>query len=152
MLFRSVVKGDFPLVANGSRNLTVPFTAMVNALNYDIANINTSHLSPVDIDLLEYATVAIFLLAGLAVLFVTTAPAHERLAFVFFVLQLGLLSSQIWNSTFGDGRALIEPCLMALVLLLATPRRYLSWYYLSLILACAVPALLVVVRRRTLYM
>jgi hypothetical protein len=149
-----VVKGDFPLLASGSRNLnlTVPFTAMVDALKYDIAHINTSYLSPVDRTLLEYATVAIFLLAGLAVLFVTTAPAHERLAFVFFVLQLGLLSSQIWNSTFGDGRALIEPCLMALVLLLATPRRYLSWYYLSLILACAVPALLVVVRRRTLYM
>jgi len=147
-----VVKGEFPLLANSSRNLTVPFTAMVDALKYDIANINTSVLSPVDISLLEYATVAIFILAGLAVMFVTTAPAHERLAFVFFVLQLGLLSSQIWTSTFGDGRSLIEPCLMALVLLLATPRRYLSWYNLSLIAACAVPALLVVARRRALYM
>ncbi|MGD0602013.1 MAG: hypothetical protein ABSA53_00250 [Streptosporangiaceae bacterium] len=147
-----VVKGDFPLVANGSRNLTVPFTAMVNALNYDIANINTSHLSPVDIDLLEYATVAIFLLAGLAVLFVTTAPAHEPVAFVFFVLQLGLLSSQTWTSTFGDGRSLIEPYLMALVLLIATPRRYLSWHYLGPIAACVLPALVVVARRRILYM
>ncbi len=64
-----------------------------------------------------------FVLAGLAVIAVTTAPAHERVAFVFFVLQLGLLSSQIWTSTFGDGRSLIEPYLMALVLLLATPRR-----------------------------
>ena len=41
---------------------------------------------------------------------------------------------------------------VALVLLLATPRRYLCWRYLSLIAACAVPALLVVARRRTLYM
>jgi len=147
-----VVKGEFPLLANGSRNLTVPFTALVDALKYDFANINTSHLSPVDINLLEYATVGLFIAAGLAVLWVTTAPAHERLAFVFFVLQLGLLSSQIWTSTFGDGRSLIEPYLMALVLLFATPRRYLSWRYLSLIAACAVPALLVVARRRTLYM
>ena len=147
-----VVKGEFPLLANSSRNLTAPFTALVDALKYDIAHINTSHLSPTDINLLEYATLGIFIVAGLAVLWVTTAPVHERLAFVFFVLQLGLLSSQIWTSTFGDGRSLIEPYLMALVLLLATPRRYLCWRYLSLIAACAVPALLVVARRRTLYM
>ncbi len=147
-----VVKGEFPLLANSSRNLTVPFTALVDALKYDAAHINTAHLSPVDISLLEYATLAIFILAGLAVLFVTTAPAHERLAFVFFVLQLGLLSSQIWTSTFGDGRSLVEPYLMALVLLLATPRRYLNWPYLGMIVACAMPALLVVARRRILYM
>jgi len=147
-----VVKGEFPLLANSSRNLTVPFTALVDALKYDAAHINTAHLSPVDISLLEYATLAIFILAGLAVLFVTTAPAHERLAFVFFVVQLGLLSSQIWTSTFGDGRSLIEPYLMALVLLLATPRRYLNWPYLGMIVACAMPALLVVARRRALYM
>jgi hypothetical protein len=147
-----VVKGEFPLLANSSRNLTVPFTALVDALKYDAAHINTAHLSPIDISLLEYATLAIFILAGLAVLFVTTAPAHERLAFVFFVLQLGLLSSQIWTSTFGDGRSLIEPYLMALVLLVATPRRYLNWPYLGMIVACVMPALLVVARRRVLYM
>ena len=147
-----VVKGEFPLLANSSRNLTVPFTALVDALKYDAAHINTAHLSPIDISLLEYATLAIFILAGLAVLGVTTAPAHERLAFVFFVLQLGLLSSQIWTSTFGDGRSLIEPYLMALVLLVATPRRYLNWPYLGMIAACVIPALLVVARRRILYM
>jgi len=147
-----VVKGEFPLLANSSRNLTLPFTAMVDALKYNAAHLNTAHLSPIDIAMLEYATVAIFILAGLAVLFVTTAPAHERLAFVFFVLQLGLLSSQIWTSTFGDGRSLIEPYLMALVLLVATPRRYLSGPYLGMIAACVLPALLVVARRRTLYM
>lgn len=147
-----VVKGEFPLLANGGRNLTMPFTALVDALKYDAAHINTAHLSPIDISLLEYAALAIFILAGLAVLFVTTAPVHERLAFVFFVLQLGLLSSQIWTSTFGDGRSLIEPYLMALVLLVATPRRYLNWPYLGMIVACAVPALLVVARRRALYM
>ncbi|MGH3199582.1 MAG: AZOBR_p60025 family cell surface glycopolymer formation protein [Streptosporangiaceae bacterium] len=147
-----VVKGEFPLLANSSRNLTEPFTALVDALKYDAAHINTAHLSPIDISLLEYATLAIFIVAGLCVLAVTTAPAHERLAFVFFVLQLGLLSSQIWTSTFGDGRSLIEPYLMALVLLVATPRRYLDWRYLGLIAACAGPALLVVARRRALYM
>ena len=147
-----VVKGEFPLLANTDRNLTVPFTAMMDALKYDVAHINTAHLSPIDISLLEYATLGIFIFAGLAVLFLTTAPAHERLAFVFFLLQLGLLSSQIWTSTFGEGRSLIEPYLMALVLLVATPRRYLSWPYLGMIVACVWPALLVVARRRALYM
>jgi hypothetical protein len=147
-----VVKGEFPLLANSGRNLTVPFTALVDALKYNAAQLNTAHLSPIDIAMLEYATVAIFIVAGLAVLFVTTAPGHERLAFVFFVLQLGLLSSQIWTSTFGDGRSLIEPYLMALVLLVATPRRYLSGPYLGMIAACVLPALLVVARRRALYM
>jgi hypothetical protein len=147
-----VVKGEFPLLANGSRNLAAPFTAMLDALTFDIRHINTAHLSPIDIALLEYATLGIFVLAGLAVLLFTTAPAHERLAFVFFVLQLGLLSGQIWTSTFGDGRSLIEPYLLALILLLATPRQYLSWRYLGLITACVAPALLVVARRRILYM
>jgi hypothetical protein len=147
-----VLKGEFPLLTNGNRNLATPFTALADALRYDIAHITTNHLGPIDIDLLEYATLAVFILAGLAVLFLTTAPGHERLAFVLFVLQLGLLSSQIWTSTFGEGRPLIEPYLMALILLLATPRQYLSWRYLSLIAACAGPALLVVARRRILYM
>ena len=152
VLVHFVVKGEFPLLANSSRNLTVPFTALVDALKYNAAHINTAHLSPIDIAMLEYATLAIFILAGLAVLAVTTAPAHERLAFVFFVLQLGLLSSQIWTSTFGEGRSLIEPYLLALVLLVATPRRYLSWPYLGMIIACVLPALAVVARRRILYM
>jgi hypothetical protein len=147
-----VVKGEFPLLANTSRNLTAPFTAAAHALHYEIRHINTAHLSPFDIALLEYATLGIFILAGLAVLWITTAPLHERIAFVFFVLQLGLLSSQIWTSTFGDGRSLIEPYLMALILLFATPRRYVSWRSLGLIAAFALPALLVVARRRILYM
>jgi hypothetical protein len=147
-----VVKGKFPLLANTQRNLTLPFTALYDALKYDAAHINTAHLSPIDIALLEYATVAVFVVAGLAVLRVTTAPVHERLAFVFFVLELGLLSKQIWTSTFGDGRSLIEVYLMALILLVATPRRYLSSRNLALVAAFVLPALVVVARRRALYM
>jgi hypothetical protein len=147
-----VVKGEVPLLANSGRNLTAPFVALAHALKYNAAHLNTAHLSPIDIAMLEYATLAIFILAGFAVLMITSAPGHERLAFVFFVLQLGLLSGQIWNSTFGEGRSLIEPYLMALVLLVSTPRRYLSWPYLGMIVACVLPALAVVARRRILYM
>ncbi len=150
-----VVKGEFPLLANTGRNLALPFQAMVRALEYEIAHIDTSHLGTNDIALLEFATLGLVIFAGLAVLFVTTAPVHERLAFVFFTLQLGLLSSQIWGGTagdFGDGRSLVEPFLLALILLLATPRRYLSGRYLGLLVACVIPVLLVVARRRILYM
>jgi hypothetical protein len=41
---------------------------------------------------------------------------------------------------------------MALILLLATPRQFLNWRYLALIVAAAAPALAVVARRRILYM
>ena len=147
-----VVKGEFPVLANSGRNLTAPFTALAHALKYNAAHLSTAHLSPIDIAMLEYATLAIVILAGFAVLMLTSAPGHERLAFVFFVLQLGLLSSQIWTSTFGEGRSLIEPYLMALVLLVSTPKRSLSWPYLGMIAACVLPALAVVARRRILYM
>jgi hypothetical protein len=147
-----VVKGDFPLAASGGRNLTVPFGGLAHALQYDSAHISTSHLGLFDIALFEYATLAIFVVAGLVALFVTKAPGHERLAFAAFVLQLGLLSGEVWNSTFGDGRSLIEPYLMSLVLLMATPRRYLSRTWLGLIIAVAIPALVIVARRRILYM
>jgi hypothetical protein len=147
-----VVRGKVPVLASSGRNLTAPFTGLAHALKYNAAHLNTAHLSPIDIAMLEYATLAIFILAGFAVLMITTAPGHERLAFVLFVLQLGLLSGQIWNSTFGEGRPLIEPYLMALVLLVSTRRRDLSWPYLLTIVACVLPALAVVIRRRILYM
>src|SRR5207247_10938141 len=35
-----VVKGEFPLLANGSRNLTVPFIALADALKHHAAHIN----------------------------------------------------------------------------------------------------------------
>ena len=41
---------------------------------------------------------------------------------------------------------------MALILLVSTPKRSLSWRYLAMITACVLPALAVVARRRILYM
>jgi hypothetical protein len=150
-----VLKGYFAqssLMGDTTRNLGTPFAAMVDALKYDFAHIDTGHLGLYDINLFEYATLALFIVAGIAVIAITTAPMHERIAFAFFVLELGTLSSLIWTSTFSDGRSMIEPYLFALILLLATPKRYLNAYTLSAICACALPALALVIRRRTLYM
>jgi hypothetical protein len=150
-----VLKGYFAQSSFGadtSRNLTTPFSAMFHWIWFDAHHISTSVMGQYDYNMLEYVTLGIFILAGFAVIKVTTAPWHERIAFVFFVLELGLLSDQIWNSTFGDGRSLIDPFLFALILLLATPKRYLNWYRLAAIAACAAPALIMVARRRVLYM
>ncbi|MBV9444858.1 MAG: hypothetical protein JO345_03030 [Streptosporangiaceae bacterium] len=144
--------GAWPVVTDWDRNLTTPFTAMVDALRQAGARVDTGHLGLYDITLLESVTLGILVVAGLAVLFVTTAPVHERVAFVVAVVMVCALSNQIWGSVFGDGRSMIEPYLFALVLLVATPKRYLNAYSLGLVVAGAVPALYVVARRRILYM
>ena len=144
--------GTVPLDTDKNRNLATPFTAMVDALRFFGARIDSSHLGLYDIPLLETATLAVFVLAGFAVIYVTTAPGHERLAFALAVLQVCAMSSQIWASTFGDGRSMIEPYLFALILLVATPKRYLSGYRLGAILIWAAPALYIVAKRRILYM
>jgi hypothetical protein len=151
------LKGYFAqssLTADTTRNLSTPFGAMFSALHYDFAHITTNVMGWVDYDLLEYTTLAIFIAAGLAVIVVTSAPIHERLAFVFFLFELGTLSSQIWGSNldFSDGRSMIEPFLFALILLFATPKRYLNRYRLAAIAACIAPALIMVVRRRIIFM
>jgi hypothetical protein len=151
------LKGQFAQSGAGAditRNVNTPFAAMFDALRYDIAHITTNVMGWVDYNLLEYATLAIFIVAGLAVIVVTTAPIHERIAFVFFLFELGTLSSQIWSSNldFSDGRSMIEPFLFALILLFATPKRYLNKYRLAAIAICLAPALTMVVRRRILFM
>jgi hypothetical protein len=148
----SVRGGLWPLVTDIDRNLTTPFGALNDAIRYASARIDTGHLGVYDITLLESATLAIFVVAGFAVLFVTTAPIHERIAFAGAVLVVCALSNQIWGSVFGDGRSMIEAYLFALILLIATPKRYLNVYRLGMITACCVPALYVVARRRILYM
>ena len=152
-----VLKGYFAqssLTADTTRNLSTPFAAMFKALRYDVTHMTASAMGWVDYDMLEYVTLAIFIAAGLAVIVVTSAPIHERVAFVFFLFELGTLSSQIWSSNldFSDGRSMIEPFLFALILLFATSRRYLNRYRLATIAACAAPALIMVTRRRILFM
>jgi len=152
-----VVGGQSGIAADSGRNLSAPFAPMLRSIRQAIGAIDTSHLGVADIALLEWATLAVFVVAGFAVILVTTAPVHERIAFVFFVLEVCLASDQIWQKlypggNFGDGRSFIEPFLLALILLLATPRRYLNSYRLGVIAAAALPALAVVARRRILYM
>ncbi len=82
-----------------------------------------THLGTYDYNTIENIVLLLFVLAGLLVLRSTAAPVHERVAFVVFILiELVLASAQFWNSTFGDGRTNVDTFLLAVTMLLATPR------------------------------
>jgi hypothetical protein len=115
-----------PLFADGSRNIGAPFAAATHAVLYNFGHITTSHLNQLDAWLLEFTALAILAVAALLSLRATTAPAHERLAFVLYLADVCVLTPTIWSSYVADFRSFIEVYLLALVILLARPRRYLA--------------------------
>jgi hypothetical protein len=153
-----VVRGPAGGVADASANLTWPFTALVAGLDRDIHRMSWTHLGLYDYNLLEFLVLAAFIVAACAVLRSTTAPVHERAAFIGFVLvEVVCASSQFWYSVFGEGRTYIDAYVLAVVLLLATPpaagaraiairNKHLAW-----LAAVMVAALVVVARRRILF-
>ncbi len=165
-----VVKGKAGGVADLKQNFTFPFGAMVPAVARDFEKMSWTHLGMYDINLIEFIALATFVVAGLLVLRSTTAPLHERVAFVGFVLvEMVFASGQFWNTVFGDGRTYIDAFLMAVIMLLATPARRTAetpattrlWVfasnrvvtnkYLGWLTAVAVVVLIVVARRRILF-
>jgi len=173
-----VVPGKTGGGADVAANLTLPFKAMVPALAHDLHEMSWTHLGMYDINLIEFIALATVVVAGLLVLRSTTAPVHERVAFVGFVLvELVIASGQFWNSVFGDGRTYIDAYLLAVIMLLATPsaavatsaagsgrksgllaadrvfadNRVITSKHLGWLAAVAVAALIVVARRRILF-
>ena len=163
-----LVKGTAGGQADVSANLTWPFKAMIPALYRDIHRMSWSHLGMYDINLIEFIALATVVIAGLLVLRSTTAPLHERVAFVSFVLvEMVIASGQFWDSTFGDGRTYIDAFLLAVIMLLATPSKatatagekrgllgsnlVISNKTLACLSAVIVAALIVVARRRILF-
>jgi len=118
-----VVKGKSGGVADATSNLTLPFKAMVPALYRDVKDMRWTHPGlPYDYNVIEFIALAVVIVAAFAVIRSSTAPLHEKAAFVGFVLvEMVIASGQFWDSTFGDGRTYIDAFLMAVVLLLATP-------------------------------
>jgi hypothetical protein len=81
-----------------------------------------THLGMYDFNLIEFIALAAFVVAGLLVLRSTTAPVHERIAFMGFVIvEMVIASGQFWDTVFSDGRTYIDCFLPAVILLLATP-------------------------------
>src|SRR5262249_26898446 len=163
-----IVQGKSDGAADVAANLTLPFKAMVPALIRDLHKMSWTHLGMYDINLIEFIALATVVVAGLLVLRSTTAPLHERVAFVGFVLvEMVIASGQFWDSVFGDGRTYIDAFLLAGMLLLARPsaaaaagpvrprvfatNRVITNKRLAVLAAVVVAALIVVARRRILF-
>jgi hypothetical protein len=164
-----VVKGKAGGVSDVRQNFTLPFKAMVPALVRDFRLMSWTHLGMYDINLIEFIVLAAVVVAGLLVLRSTTAPLHERVAFVGFVIvELVIASGQFWDTVFGDGRTYIDAFLLAVIMLLGTPtvpatadsgkrfgvfaaNRVITNKHLAWLTAFIVVALIVVARRRILF-
>jgi hypothetical protein len=164
-----VVKGKSGGVSDVTQNFTLPFKAMVPAVVRDFRLLSWTHLGLYDYNAIELIVLVLVVVAGLLVLRSTTAPLHERVAFIGFVLvEMVLASGQFWDTVFGDGRTYIDAYLLAVIMLLATPskvpaadtsrkfgifaanrvvtNKYLAWLTVAIVIA-----LVLVARRRILF-
>jgi hypothetical protein len=140
--------GSFALLADGGRNAGKPFVAPLKALEHNLAHFNVQRFDQVDLWFLQVAILVAFTLAALACLRSTNAPLHERLAFVLFIVEICVVTPSTWNSLDSDLRSFIEVYLLAVIILLGTPRRASSTWLLSSLAAFALPAIVVVTQRR----
>ena len=140
--------GSFALLADSGRNAGAPFIAPLRALEHNLAHFNAHRFDQVDLWLLQVAILAAFALAALAFLRATNAPCHERLAFVLFLVEICVVTPSTWNSLDSDLRSFIEVYLLAVIILLGTPRRTSGTWLLSSLAAFALPAIFVVTQRR----
>jgi hypothetical protein len=140
--------GSIPLLADGGRNAGTPLIAPLQAFKSNLAHINTHQFDQYDLWFLEIAILALFALAALASLRSTSAPVHERLAFVLYLVEICVVTPSTWNSLDADLRSFIEVYLLAVIILLGMPRRSLGARLLPTLAALTLPALIVVTQRR----
>ena len=138
------VSGQLAILADSGSNTGLPMAAMIHAVAHNFHHINTAPFGQLDAWLIEFVTLVIFAGAALLSLRSTTAPVHERLAFVLYLVEVCVLTPIIWGSYNTDFRSFVEVYLLSVLILLMSPLRRL----LRLLAACVVPALVVVVRRR----
>ena len=140
--------GSWPLLSDSGRNAGAPFVAPLKALGHNASHINLHHFDQYDVWFLELAILCLFAAVALLSLRSTSAPAHERLAFVLYLIEICVLTPTTWFSLGGDLRSFIEVYLMAVIVLLGTPRRSLPARALPWLAACTLPALIVVTQIR----
>jgi hypothetical protein len=128
------VTGKLPVLASfgASGHAGLPFSAFADGLRLNLSQLSGPNAVLVVIWLAEVATLAAFVIAGLFSLRATTAPVSERVAFVAFVLELGVLTGP-WLG-FADLRQMNEAYLFSVLILLGAPRRHLH----LLAQACAI--------------
>jgi hypothetical protein len=142
------VTGSIPLLADGGRNAGAPFIAPFQAFKSNLAHINTGRFDQYDLWFLEIAILALFTIAALASLRSTSAPVHERLAFVLYLIEICVVTPSTWGSLDADLRSFIEVYLLAVIILLGTPRRSLGARLLPWLAALTLPALILLTQKR----
>jgi hypothetical protein len=115
------VTGTYPMNADSSSNAGLPFEAAADAVRTNVSLLSRHNVTA-DLWVLELVILAAFALVATISLRSTTAPAAERLAFVFFLVEPALLSGSIWNG-YADFRSLDELYLFAAVIILGSLRR-----------------------------
>lgn len=115
--------GVLPLTADAAHNTTIPFVGLVDGLEFHLNRLSLLN-GPMDAWILEFVVLAVFVVAAIASLRATTAPVHERVAFVVYVVEVVLLSKSIWDGVV-DMRSIDEVFLFAVLILIASPRRTL---------------------------
>jgi hypothetical protein len=140
--------GSFALLADGGRNAGEPLIAPLRALEANLDHFNAHQFDQVDLWFLQVSILAAFAVAALVGLRSTSAPSHERLAFILFLVEICIVTPSTWNSLDSDLRSFIEAYLLAVVILLGIPRRISGTWLLSSLAAFALSALIVVTQRR----
>jgi hypothetical protein len=140
--------GSIPLLADGGRNAGAPFIAPFKAFRHNLAHVHLHQFEQYDLWFLELAILVCFSVAALLCLRATRAPGHERLAFVLYLVEICVVTPSTWNSLDADMRSFIEVYLLAVIILLGTPRRTLGTWLLPSMAALTIPALIVIAERR----
>jgi len=140
--------GSVPLLADGGRNAGAPFIAPLEAIRHNFAHIHLHQFEQYDLWFLELAILVCFSVAALLCLRATSALGHERLAFILYLVEICVVTPSTWNSLDADMRSFIEVYLLAVIILLGTPRRTLGAWLLPEMAALTVPALVAITQRR----
>jgi len=140
--------GRFPLLVDEGQNTGSPFITPLKALEHNLGHLNLHQFEQYDLWFLELAILILFAAAALASWRCTNAPLHERLALVFYMIEICVVSPSTWYSLDADLRSFIEVYLLAAIILLGTPRRNLGAWLLPVLGVITVPAIIVVTQRR----
>jgi hypothetical protein len=140
--------GSVPLLADSGRNAGAPFIAPLRAFWHNLSHINLHQFDRYDLWYLELGILAGCSVAALLCLRATSAPAHERLAFILYLVEICVVTPSTWNGLDADMRTFIEVYLLAVIILLGTPRRTLGAWLLPTLAGLTVPALVVITHRR----
>ena len=138
--------GVFPILSDGGKNAGLPLLAAVRAVVHNFVHPTAliyGAPGAVIIWDLEIIVLAVFALAALWSLRATTAPVYERVAFLLYLVEMVSLAPTNWDG-YADLRSFVEVYLLAVIILLATPRRRLAAFA-----ALAAPLVLTVAIYRT---